>query len=860
MPWRHPAALALAAGWALAWVPPSPAAWLAPVSEMPDAGDVADDQPDPSVLENRPIRAVRFVEPDPNADDPAAVRPLEGSIAQLVRNQVRLVPGGLYLGATAQADVRRISRLGRFSRAETRVALLEDGSVEVSYVLWPEPVIRDVQVVGNERVSTTDIAEVVGPLLGTTADRFQLDRAVRQIEDLYRAKGFARANIEYDLSELDDTGVILFRVTEAERIRVTDIRFEGNESFKPGEIKAQIKTSVAGIFNKGVLDEERLNEDVAAIAKFYRDRGYIDVEVDRLPPQISPDGKEAIVTFVIREGPQYTFRNVQVLYPESVREVFDTREAALDAAAPGEEVVPVGAGRYAVFHAAPYSSAQIAGIMELKTGAVFDTVKVSRSMRQIEVAFGKLGYVNVTEGSGRFDRRELRDPDAPGKVDLLLTFRPGEPVRTGEVKIVGNELTDQKVIRRGIQVRPDRPLDSTAVERSQVALTRSGLFDNQANPPRLTIQPEDPSFPGYRDILAEVRETNTGAFNIGGVISSDSGLTGRLSYVQRNFDVTDTPDSLGEFFTGRSFRGGGQTFRAEALPGTEVQTFLISLSEPSLFESDYSGSVQASFRRRQFSQFDEERATLRLTAGRRFGQRWVGQTSLRVENVELSDIDEESPTDIFEDEGSNFITGLSFQLSRSTLDHPFTPGRGMRTAIALEQVGIFGGDYQFTKLRLENVVFVTLEQDFFERNTTLSLTTEAAWIPQGQSSTPVFERLYRGGRTFRGFDYRAIAPIGIRQDNGEQSDDTVGGTFEFFAGLEYTKPILGDTVAGILFLDTGTVTDEIGFSEYRVSAGFGIRLITPLSPAPIAMDFGFPILSEGPDAERVFTFTIDVPF
>lgn len=820
---------------------------------------MADDQPDPSVLENRPIRAVRMVEPVPDADDPAAVRPLEGPIAQLVRNQVRLVPGGRYVGATAQADVRRISRLGRFSRAETRVSLLEDGSVEVSYVLWPEPVISDVQVVGNQRVSTVDIAEVVGPLLGTTADRFQLDRAVRQIEDLYRAKGFARANVEYDLSELSETGVVLIRVTEAERIRVTDIRFEGNGSFEPGALKAQIKTTTANLFNQGVLDEERLDEDVAAIAKFYRDRGYIDVEVDRLPPRYSPDGKEAIVTFVIREGPQYTFRHVQVLYPDAAREVFDTREAAREAAAPGEEVVPVGAGQYAVFHAAPFSSAQIAGIMELKAGDVFETNRVARSMRQIESAFGKLGYVNVAEGGSRFDRRELRDPDAPGRVDLLLTFRPGEPVRTGEVKIVGNELTDQKVIRRAIRVRPDRPLDSTAVERSQLQLTRSGLFDTQANPPRLTIQPEDPGFPGYRDILAEVRETNTGAFNIGGVISSDSGLTGRLSYSQRNFDVTDTPDSIGEFFTGRSFRGGGQTFRAEALPGTEVQTFLISLSEPSLLESDYSGAVTASFRQRQFSQFDEERATLRLTAGRRFGQRWVGQTSLRIENVDISDIDEDSPTDIFEDEGANFITGLSFQLSRSTLDHPFNPGRGMRTAIAIEQVGILGGDHTFTNIRVENILFATLERDFFGRNTTISLTTEAAWIPQGQSSAPVFERLFRGGRSFRGFDFRGIAPIGVRQDNGEPSDDTVGGTFEFFAGLEYTKPILGETVAGILFIDSGTVTDEIGFSDYRVSAGFGIRLITPLSPAPIAMDFGFPLLSEDSDAERVFTFTIDVP-
>ena len=105
------------------------------------------------------------------------------------------------------------------------------------------------------------------------------------------------------------------------------------------------------------------------------------------------------------------------------------------------------------------------------------------------------------------------------------------------------------------------PLDTTALDETETLIRRRNIFDR--NDIRLTIQPPDPSEPNVRDVLIEIKETNTGELNIGGAISSDSGVVGRLGFVQRNFDITDTPDSMGDFFSGKSFRGGGQTFRIE---------------------------------------------------------------------------------------------------------------------------------------------------------------------------------------------------------------------------------------------------------------------------------------------------------
>ena len=138
----------------------------------------------------------------------------------------------------------------------------------------------------------------------------------------------------------------------------------------------------------------------------------------------------------------------------------------------------------------------------------------------------------------------------------------------------------------------------------------------------------------------------------------------------------------------------------------------------------------------------------------------------------------------------------------------------------------------------------------------------AKWgfIPQDSANVPIYERYYLGGQSFRGFDFRTISPKGLTLA-GLQTDDPVGGTWAFFAGIELRQPIYKGIVSVVAFIDTGTVTEEIGFDEYRVSTGFGIRLAVPqLSPVPLAFDFGFPLVSSSLDDDRLFTFSVDLPF
>jgi outer membrane protein insertion porin family len=367
--------------------------------------------------------------------------------------------------------------------------------------------------------------------------------------------------------------------------------------------------------------------------------------------------------------------------------------------------------------------------------------------------------------------------------------------------------------------------------------------------------------PTIRDVLIEIKETNTGEISIGGAVSSDSGLIGRLAFEQRNFDIADTPDSLADFLSGKSFRGGGQTFTMEALPGDRIQTFTIGLSDPALLDTDYSGSGNIFLRNRDFNEFDEKRVGTRLSLGRRFGTRWNGSVNARFESIELSDLAPEKPTDVFAVAEQNLLTTIDLSLTRTSFDRFINPTQGSRTSLSVSQAGLMGGDFEYTKLAAEHTLYIALREDIYGRATTLKLNTEVAWAPQGPEEVPTYERYYRGGQSFRGLDFRAVSPRGVRNDNGLASEDSVGGTYLFFAGAEINHPLFEDIMSGVLFIDSGTVVNDPGFEDYRVTFGFGIRLTVPaLSPAPLAFDFGWPLLKEDADETRVFSFTLDVPF
>lgn len=823
--------------------------------EAPQAAASAapDERNDLAVFVGRPVARVRFEVPatmslaerlqrmekgsagkDVGGESAPLPKALAPELEALARNQLRLTEGLAFDAGAVTEDLTRLARLGRFETVSARVEMRNDGRVELVYSTLPLAVVQSVATSGNTLLSDQELLREVGQLQGTPVDTAQLDRAARRIEEMYKAKGYANVLVQVDRAELDETGIAIFRVREGEPLRVMEIRFAGNQAISDGELARAIETDTAGLLVRGLLDVEQVRDDAATIARLYRERGYIDARVVEIVTP-APTGREAIVEFLIEEGDLGVLRNVRVSYAPTDRGVFTPE--------------------------------QIVGLMQVKPGDVYSETKLRKAIDDIKAAYGKLGYADV-----QVNRRDLRaqaddgvkaiSADAPqrGEVDLLLVIDEGQRFRTGLVEITGNTITRDDVVRRQLDITPGRPLDATAAKESERRLNNARLFAPAPSEPKIDLRPAAIEYPGERDVVVEVTETNTGSFNIGASFGSDAGLLGQISLQQRNFDVTDTPDTFSELLTGESFRGGGQTATITLQPGDRVQNFGLSLSEPALLGSDYSGSASAFYRRRVFRSYDEQRYGGKFSVGRRFGSLWSINAPFGFENVQLSDIDADAPTDYFDVADSRWLASIGLNLTRSSVDQQAFPTTGQKLAFGVEQFGIFG-DEEFTVVNAEFGKYFKLDQDVLDRSTTLYLSTRASYIPGDADVAPFYDRLYLGGENFRGFAFRGASPVGIRNDNGLVSDDAVGGNFLFFAGAQITKPVYEDVAAIVGFVDSGTVQEEVGFDQYRVSVGFGIRLyVQQLSPVPLAFDFGFPIMKEETDRTRLFTFSIDLPF
>ena len=740
---------------------------------------------------------------------------------QLIRNQLRSAVGDPYNAQIVKGDVALLYRLGEFESIEAVVEPLDDGSVLLVYRLAEAAIIAEVQVVGNTVISDQDLLAAARVTRGLPRDDFRIDKAKRAIEALYRERGHYLTTVTVDESELDETGVLLFRVIEGPRVRVKAIEFDGNHAFTDDQLHAEISTRTAvPLFRRGELDEDRLVEDVNTLVRYYEDNGYLDVRVDRIV-ELSPDNTEVKVTFLVVEGRLFTLRAIRT-EPQQLR---------------------------------VFAPKQIQHLIEIRTGDVFSRKKIDATRRAIGDAYGLMGYLDV-----RVDTQQLRSGDEP-QVDLLLRIDEGTQYKVGVVHITGNFLTLDRVVRRHLRnLRPGRPYDAREIERASDRIRASRLFSDV----HITVQDPDPANPEFRDVLVEVREANTGSVNFGIAAGSDTGIFGEFSLNQRNFDITDFPESPGELFSGRAFRGGGQRFNMTLRPGNELFQYIVSWTEPNFFDTDNSLRTSFLYAERQFRSggsrlYDETRLSLPVTVGRKLGEIWNMAVTGKFERVELDDIAFTAPVDVYEAAGPDNLSSLRLSLIRSTVLTFTRPGEGTRTELSFEQFGALGGDYTFSKIEAEQTVFLTLARDFLGRKSILKLHGRVGYI-FGADDAPLYERFYLGGRTFRGFEFRTISPKGLDRA-GNQTEDPVGGDWLVFLGAQYEVPLIGEALTGVVFMDTGTVVNDIGFEDYRVSAGFGVRIyISAFGPVPIAFDFGFPLREEDGDETEVFSFSAELPF
>jgi outer membrane protein insertion porin family len=633
-------------------------------------------------------------------------------------------------------------------------------------------------------------------------------------------RGYRAVSVVSETTRVPDVGQvdITFRVSLGPKYQVKWLRFEGNRSIRSRELRRHMATKRDTFFTSRRYYDRFFEDDMAALQDYYRFKGFPNATVTYRRSFRGRRRNKVDITIVVVEGQQYPTAAIDVRGNEAVS------DETLLAAVP------------------------------LKSAQAYSDEKLVASREAVERLYKEQGYayVRVTPN------RELTPEGDAYNVSILI--EEGDRITINTIRTRGHPRTRREVILREMELQPGMTYDIEKLERSQRALDRLQFFDSVV----MTLVPADPPAPGERDLRVDVEEGRTGYLRFGLGFSSEHAIIGAIELTQRNFDWRDRPKSWSDFFSGNAFVGAGQFFRISLFPGTVYSTYAITYNNPywrspsqrvgkgflgdllERHEQSFGWSVY--YRTRDQGEWDEQRAGVRLTRGIR---KFKGDPDTdvifhtRIESVSVRNVDEdEAPGDAVDEEGSHGLLGVGVTVQRDRTDRVVLPTSGYRWDAGAELVVPHG-----IKLGAGTTRFWPVGKRPRGHERVVSIRGR---VDYALGDFPIYERYYAGGSTFRGFEYRGVGP----HDRGEPE----GGRYRILLSSEYRYPLVANTLYGVVFCDTGTVTKEFSvFGSPRVSVGFGFRLVIPqLSRAPISLDFGFPVLRDGDDDTEIIFFSLSL--
>lgn len=735
--------------------------------------------------------------------------------AEKLLTYVRTRKGMTYDGQVAQADLIALSRTGLVQPVTVTTEPTQDGRVIVNFYVRERPnVVREIVYKHAKHVSAKDLDGIVKVRKGLPLDKTQNRLACYEIQDYLKKKGYYFANVTLEEGYEDSHTRVVFNITEGPIVRVRSINFTGQgELANAARLRTQTETSRAflGLPLGGVFNPAMIEGDVLKLKEYYRSNGYLAVHVSR-ELKFSDDFRFVDVLYHIREGTRFRVKDVTV-------------EGTKD-----------------------FPREQLASVLQVKKGEFYNENIVNADVRNLTDYGGWRGFPLKVEST------PSAVPGEPGVVRVQYVVQERSAAhKVGQVIVVGNEVTQDRVIRRVLGLYPGQTLRYPELREAERNLARLNIFEvkpDQGIRPTVTVL--DPDSPGeYKDVLVQVKETHTGSFMIGAGVNSDNGIVGSIVLNERNFDIFRFPTSVADIFEGRAFRGAGQELRIEAVPGNQLQRYTVTFREPFLFDRPVSLMTSGYYYDRVFNEYTETRLGGRLNLGYAVNlpqfnwlRGWTVSGGFRAEDVNVRNVPFGAPIDYTSVQGHNQVYAPRVGVMWDTRDSFMRPTQGGLLDMSYEQVF---GSFTFPIFNVEGSRFFTLWQR--PDGSGKHVLVGRSQVGVAGENAPVFERFFAGGfRSIRGYQFRGVGPF--------VDGYNVGGRFMWLNSLEYQMPIrANDQLYAVAFVDSGTVESDVALHNYRVSVGVGLRIVIPMfGPVPIALDFGFPVSRAPGDREQVFNF------
>lgn len=759
-------------------------------------------------------------------------------------------PGDSYDEAALLREFWKVWDSGLFDDLRIESAAGDHGGRVVIFTVREKPRVDSVSYEKTKAVSESRIEEV---LRGNDAlispnqalDQERISRARRILEELLASEGHPDARVTVLQRSVARSRVALdFRIDPGPKVKVDRIVFEGNTVFTDRQLKAElVNTRERGlrtlISDKDVFYRPRFQEDLEAIRRAYRTRGYLDVEIgepllrDARPGKSGPEQRRLVTLVVpITEGSAYRLGSLTV----SGNSVFDTTE--------------------------------LRGLIPLAEGEVCNDRLLRLGITRIDNRYGDEGYLySVTSP------RYTTDPER-GLVDVDVQVTENERFSVRRIAFDGNTQTRDHVLRREMRMQEGDVFSRSDFLVSLRKIAQLGFWELSGEP---RIEPVEGT--NEVDITIAGQEVGRNEIQFGGGFSGVDGLFATFSFSSRNF------------------LGRGSQLSVSGQLGGETTRYSLSYVEPYFMRtrSTVGGSLFA--REQDFTSFDRDGKGATVFWSHPTSTFSAFRLTAAWENSEVIG----TAAGVEDDEFTTYSLTPAFTFD--SRDNPFRPTRGRRLTTSLElgaatderprQPEADQGTINFVKPRLGFTQYwrtarrqyagIHVEGGLLEPVTSGGVDL----VPSDMIEPPylpVFERFFLGGeRSIRGVETRSVGPrlrhFGDRGGGEEElADLAIGGDQYYLVNLEYTFPLsslfevtgfldMGNTygVSNLDLVDLVAAVDadrlEVVDSDpfdVKATAGVELRFHTPVLQQPLRLIYGCKVFGDFFDDEGNCDFQFSI--
>lgn len=709
---------------------------------------------------------------------------------EAVLANIRLREGSPYSQALLDQSIRTLYETGNYDYIETIRSPREGGVVDVVFILYPKYRVSEVRIEGNKEIRTSRLRREIETEAGMALDEVRVKRDADKLFRYYQENSFPNAVVEFSITRDDElgTGIVTYRIDEGDELKIANIEFVGNDSIDSSDLRDVMSTSEyfwlwSWATGSGKFEEDKFIDDLEKLRDFYRDHGFLDVEVPALDVRFEyPSENRMDVLIKIIEGRRYDVGEIRFQ---------------------GNKL---------------YTSEQLMQVLRVSPGATFSPSKVDQSVESLRDFYGQFGYLDT------FVRAERIPNINTGAIDLVFTIEESEKFRVETINIAGNTKTRADVILRELALAPGDVFDTIRMKNSESRLRNTRYFES------VTLSPEYTNIPNRRALRIQVEEGRTGNLTFGAGFSTVESVVLFAELTQSNFDI---------FNYRNMFQGGGQKFRLRLAIGNQSNQIMLSFEEPWVFQRELAFGFDIFRTESDYlsSDYNELRTGFEVYLRKRLFELVEGRLSYGIENIDIKDVQATAPVVIRQEAGNRLLSKVGFTLLRDTRDNLVFPTTGSRLQLTQEVAGPFPGNTDFYRIEARAGHWwptFDFASQVFEVSGRIGSVS-----PFNNQTVPFFERFYLGGPySLRGFRFREVGP------KDPATGEPIGGNSYAFFSLEYTFKVL-EPLRLAAFYDWGFVNaNDFNFdpSNYNDDWGVGARIL--VLGAPLRLDLGFPLRTD----------------